>query len=37
MTACVASALAGFAASGGLFVLASVVVLPRVTRNARSR
>jgi hypothetical protein len=31
------AALVGFAALGGLFVLASVVVLPRVTRNARSR
>ena len=31
------AALAGFAALGVLFVGASVVVLPRVTRNARSR
>jgi len=31
------AALAGFAALGGMFVLASVVILPRVTRNARSR
>jgi len=31
------AALAGFAALGVLFVAASVVVLPRVTRNARSR
>ncbi len=31
------AALAGFAALGGLFVAASVVVLPRLTRNARSR
>ena len=31
------AAMAGFAALGGLFVAASVVVLPRVTRNARSR
>lgn len=31
------AALAGFAALGALFVAASVVVLPRVTRNARSR
>jgi hypothetical protein len=31
------AALAGFAALGGLFVAAGVVVLPRLTRNARSR
>ena len=31
------AALVGFAALGGLFVLASAVVLPRMTRNARSR
>ncbi len=31
------AALAGFAALGVLFVAASVVVLPRVTRNARTR
>lgn len=31
------AALAGFAALGALFVAASVFVLPRVTRNARTR
>lgn len=31
------AALAGFAALGALFILSSVVVLPRVTRSARSR